>query len=106
MNGQVADDECCRLPFSFMFIPVPIPAWAFVPIFGGLSVLANRGDYLSGIDHVGHLGGLVSSWTMHWDWLEFCVITLDGVTDNSQGLGLLAGLILRRRIPMKRPYGR
>ncbi len=51
-----------------LFLPVPIPARAFVAIYAVIELALGVGDSRSGIAHFAHLGGLVGGAAMLWYW--------------------------------------
>jgi membrane associated rhomboid family serine protease len=45
-------------------IPVPVPAWLFVTIYGGIELLLGVTGTQAGVAHFAHLGGLLGGWLM------------------------------------------
>jgi membrane associated rhomboid family serine protease len=55
---------------KLMFIPIPvgIPAWLFVTLYGAAELIFGVTGTLSGIAHFAHLGGLVAGLALLWAW--------------------------------------
>lgn len=52
---------CCmmpKMPVGFVFIPVPMPAWFGIGVFGAGSVYCALYELIPFIGHTGHLGGM------------------------------------------------
>jgi membrane associated rhomboid family serine protease len=47
-----------------IFLPVPLPAWLFVTLYGGLELYLGVTQTASGIAHFAHLGGMVGGYLM------------------------------------------
>ena len=55
---------------KLMLIPIPvgIPAWLFVTLYGAAELIFGVTGTLSGIAHFAHLGGLVAGLALLWAW--------------------------------------
>jgi membrane associated rhomboid family serine protease len=55
---------------KLMLIPIPIgiPAWLFVTLYGAAELIFGVTGTLSGIAHFAHLGGLVAGLCLLWAW--------------------------------------
>ncbi|QDE38673.1 rhomboid family intramembrane serine protease [Luteibacter pinisoli] len=55
---------------KLMLIPIPvgIPAWLFVTLYGAAELFFGVTGTLSGIAHFAHLGGLVAGLALLWAW--------------------------------------
>jgi len=47
-----------------LLFPVPMPAWLFVTIYGGLELLFGVSGAQAGVAHFAHLGGMLGGWLM------------------------------------------
>jgi len=46
--------------------PIPMPAWVFALLFGGLELYLGVTGTAAGIAHFAHLGGMIGGWIMIW----------------------------------------
>ncbi|MGN6481686.1 rhomboid family intramembrane serine protease [Luteibacter sp.] len=55
---------------KLMLIPIPvgIPAWLFVTLYGAAELIFGVTGTLSGVAHFAHLGGLVAGLALLWAW--------------------------------------
>jgi membrane associated rhomboid family serine protease len=53
-----------------LFLPIPMPAWLFVTLYGGAELLFAVFGIMPGVAHFAHLGGLVTGFAMilFWRW--------------------------------------
>lgn len=49
-------------------IPVPIPAWLFVTLYGAAELIFGVTGTMSGVAHFAHLGGLAAGLVLLWAW--------------------------------------
>lgn len=55
--------------------PIPMPAWLFAVIFGGLELYLGVTGTAAGIAHFAHLGGMIGGWIMFRRWERRSVST-------------------------------
>lgn len=48
--------------------PIPMPAWLFVTLYGGIELMLGVSGSASGIAHFAHLGGLLGGWLVIRYW--------------------------------------
>lgn len=48
--------------------PIPMPAWLFVVLYGGIELLMGVTGSMSGVAHFAHLGGLAGGWLTMRYW--------------------------------------
>lgn len=48
--------------------PIPMPAWLFALLYGGLELLLGVTGVQSGVAHFAHLGGMVGGWLLIRRW--------------------------------------
>ena len=51
-----------------IFLPIPIPAWLFVILYGGLELVLGVGGWEASVAHFAHLGGMVGGFLMIQYW--------------------------------------
>ena len=51
-----------------LLLPVPIPAWLFAVLYAGLELLLGVTGWQAGIAHFAHLGGMIGSLLVIWQW--------------------------------------
>ena len=51
-----------------LLLPVPIPAWLFAVLYAGLELLLGVTGWQAGIAHFAHLGGMIGSLFVIWQW--------------------------------------
>jgi membrane associated rhomboid family serine protease len=51
-----------------LFPPIPMPAWVFVFVYGGLELVLGVTGTQEGVAHFAHLGGMLGAWLLirHW----------------------------------------
>jgi len=47
-----------------LFPPIPMPAWLFVTIYGGMELFFGVTGTQSGVAHFAHLGGMLGGWLL------------------------------------------
>jgi membrane associated rhomboid family serine protease len=53
-----------------IIMPVPIPAWLFVGLYGVLELVLGMLETEDGIAHFAHLGGMMGGWFLMQYWLD------------------------------------
>jgi len=55
---------------KLMLIPIPvgIPAWLFVTLYGAAELIFGVTGTVSGVAHFAHLGGLFAGLVLLWAW--------------------------------------
>lgn len=48
--------------------PIPMPAWLFVTLYGGLELVLGVTGTSQGVAHFAHLGGMLGGWLMIRSW--------------------------------------
>lgn len=48
--------------------PIPMPAWLFATLYGGIELLFGLTGIQSGVAHFAHLGGMVGGWLLIRRW--------------------------------------
>jgi membrane associated rhomboid family serine protease len=59
-----------RRPLMPVFLPVPVPAWLFVSLYGGLELVLGMLETEDGIAHSAHLGGMLGGWLLMQYWRD------------------------------------
>ncbi|MCP1374452.1 rhomboid family intramembrane serine protease [Dyella lutea] len=52
----------------FILLPIPMPAWLFVILYGGLELLSGVFGWMPGVAHFAHLGGMLGGWVLIQYW--------------------------------------
>ena len=52
----------------FMLLPIPLPAWLFVILYGALELLSGVFGWMPGVAHFAHLGGMLGGWLLIQYW--------------------------------------
>lgn len=52
----------------FILLPIPMPAWLFVILYGGLELLSGVFGWMPGVAHFAHLGGMLGGWVLIEYW--------------------------------------
>ena len=47
-----------------LFPPIPLPAWLFVTLYGGLELFLGVTGTQAGVAHFAHLGGMLGAFLM------------------------------------------
>lgn len=53
-----------------VILPIPIPAWLFVTLYGVLELVLGMLETADGIAHFAHLGGMLGGWLLMKYWLD------------------------------------
>lgn len=53
-----------RQTLTLMFPPIPMPAWLFVTLYGGLELFLGVTGTQAGVAHFAHLGGMLGAFLM------------------------------------------
>jgi membrane associated rhomboid family serine protease len=53
-----------------VILPIPIPAWLFVTLYGVLELVLGLLETTDGIAHFAHLGGMLGGWFLMQYWLD------------------------------------
>jgi membrane associated rhomboid family serine protease len=53
-----------------VLMPVPVPAWLFVSLYGVLELALGMLETQDGIAHFAHLGGMLGGWFLMQYWLD------------------------------------
>jgi membrane associated rhomboid family serine protease len=53
-----------------VILPIPIPAWLFVALYGVLELALGMLETADGIAHFAHLGGMLGGWLLMRYWLD------------------------------------
>ncbi|ATG22674.1 hypothetical protein CO705_17895 [Ralstonia pickettii] len=53
-----------------LFPPIPMPAWLFATVYGGVEFVFGVSGIESGVAHFAHLGGMAGSGLLLWAWLR------------------------------------
>ncbi|CAJ0705401.1 rhomboid family intramembrane serine protease [Ralstonia mannitolilytica] len=53
-----------------LFPPIPMPAWLFATVYGGVEFVFGVSGIESGVAHFAHLGGMAGSGLLLWAWLH------------------------------------
>jgi len=51
-----------------LLLPIPIPAWLFVILYGGLELFLGVTGTLAGVAHFAHLGGMAFGFVLIQYW--------------------------------------
>jgi membrane associated rhomboid family serine protease len=51
-----------------LFPPIPMPAWLFVTLYGGLELYLGVTGTQAGVAHFAHLGGMLGAWLLIQYW--------------------------------------
>jgi len=51
-----------------LFPPIPMPAWLFVTLYGGLELYLGVTGTQEGVAHFAHLGGMLGAWLLIQYW--------------------------------------
>jgi membrane associated rhomboid family serine protease len=52
-----------------LILPIPIPAWLFVTLYGAIELWLGVTHTLEGVAHFAHLGGMLGGWLLLQYWL-------------------------------------
>ncbi len=52
-----------------LIVPIPVPAWVFVSVYGLLELALGIRETRDGVAHFAHLGGMLGGWLMLCYWL-------------------------------------
>jgi len=57
-----------RRTLMLLFPPIPMPAWLFVTLYGGIELFLGVTGTQAGVAHFAHLGGMLGAWLLirHW----------------------------------------
>ena len=57
-----------RRTLMLIFPPIPMPAWLFVTLYGGIELFLGVTGTQQGVAHFAHLGGMLGGFLMiqHW----------------------------------------
>jgi membrane associated rhomboid family serine protease len=62
--------EFPRERLMLMFLPIPIPAWLFVTLYGLAELYFGVTQTLQGVGHFAHLGGMLTGFVMILFWRQ------------------------------------
>jgi membrane associated rhomboid family serine protease len=51
-----------------IFLPIPIPAWLFVILYGGVELVLGVSGWQANVAHFAHLGGMLGGFLMIQYW--------------------------------------
>lgn len=57
-----------RQKVIFMLLPIPMPAWLFVTLYGALELYLGVTGTEAGVAHFAHLGGMLGGWLTILSW--------------------------------------
>ena len=57
-----------RRTVMLLFPPIPMPAWLFVTLYGGLELYLGVTGTQEGVAHFAHLGGMLGAWLLIQYW--------------------------------------
>jgi membrane associated rhomboid family serine protease len=52
-----------------LILPIPMPAWLFVSLYGAVELWLGVTQTLEGVAHFAHLGGMLGGWLLLQYWL-------------------------------------
>jgi membrane associated rhomboid family serine protease len=52
-----------------LILPIPMPAWLFVTLYGAVELWLGVTQTLEGVAHFAHLGGMLGGWLLLQYWL-------------------------------------
>jgi membrane associated rhomboid family serine protease len=58
-----------RRKLMLLILPIPIPAWLFVTLYGAIELWLGVTHTLEGVAHFAHLGGMLGGWLLLQYWL-------------------------------------
>lgn len=58
-----------RRKLMLLILPIPIPAWLFVTLYGAIELWLGVTQTLEGVAHFAHLGGMLGGWLLLQYWL-------------------------------------
>jgi membrane associated rhomboid family serine protease len=53
-----------------LILPIPMPAWLFVTLYGAIELWLGVTQTLEGVAHFAHLGGMLGGWLLLQYWLS------------------------------------
>jgi membrane associated rhomboid family serine protease len=62
--------EFPRERLMLIFLPIPIPAWLFVTLYGLVELYFGVTQTLQGVGHFAHLGGMLTGFLMILFWRQ------------------------------------
>lgn len=57
-----------RRTILLLFPPIPMPAWLFVTLYGGIELILGVSGTMQGVAHFAHLGGMLGAWLTMRRW--------------------------------------